>query len=93
MGRQLERPVVELLDRTRYTPPQSLMTPSERARSAKGSVGLKRVDLAGWWVWVVDDVKTTGSTLEACVRALHEGGPEGVSVAVGAVADPKALVV
>ncbi len=89
MGQRLERPVVELLYRRRYTPPQSLMAPSERLRSVSGSVGMKRVDLTGWWVWLVDDVKTTGSTLTACVHALREGGPKGVSVAVGAVADPK----
>ena len=52
-------------------------------------MGIEPVDLSGWDVWLIDDVKTSGATLEACIRLLRKHGAGRVHVAVAAVADPK----
>lgn len=82
-------PVVDLLHRTRMTPPQTSVAPSQRIRNVRESVAAKPVDLTGRRVILVDDVKTSGATLTACARALRDRGAERVDVAVIAVADPR----
>jgi ComF family protein len=79
-------PVVPLLRRARYTPPQSALIASHRTRNVRRSFEVSRVDLSGWDVWLVDDVKTTGATLSACARLLKRAGADRVNVAVAAVA-------
>jgi len=82
-------PTAPLLRRTRHTHPQTAVAPSQRASNAAGSIAAEPIDLAGWHVVLVDDVKTTGATLAACARALRSQGAEGVYAAVAAVADPQ----
>lgn len=82
-------PVAHLLRRTRYTQPQTSVPPSRRAENIRGSIAAKSIDLTGWHVWLVDDVKTSGQTLAACTRQLHRAGAQSVSAAVVAVADPR----
>jgi ComF family protein len=82
-------PVAPILKRTRRTALQTNLTPSQRARNIADSVAIESVDLGGWDIWLVDDVKTTGSTLNLCARLLRKAGAETINVAVAAVADPK----
>ena len=82
-------PCVEVLKRTRHTVPQTAVAPSQRAANVRGSIVARPIDLTGWQVVLVDDVKTTGSTLGACGRLLRERGAVSVHAAVAAVADPK----
>jgi ComF family protein len=82
-------PLAPLLRRTRYTSPQTTLPPSRRVSNIRKSVAMKPVDLTGWHIWLVDDVKTTGSTLAACAKLLHRAGASSVNVAVVAVADPR----
>lgn len=82
-------PMVDLLRRTRHTPPQTAVAPSQRLDNVRDSFACKPVDLAGWDICLVDDVKTTGSTLSVCARLLKQAGARSVHIAVAAVADPK----
>jgi ComF family protein len=86
-------PRVELLRRTRYTVPQTHVVPSGRSANVRGSLALRPVDLSGWQVWLVDDIKTSGATLGACCRLLKRAGATRVHLAVAAVAEPAALKV
>lgn len=78
-----------LLRRTRYTPPQTAIVPSQRPQNIRNSFAVEPVDLHGCRIVLVDDIKTTGSTLRACARLLQQSGAKHLHAAVGAVAEPK----
>lgn len=78
-----------ILKRTRHTPPQTAIAPSRRHDNVRHSFAIEPVDLSGYEVVLIDDVKTTGATLGACTRLLKQAGARSVHAAVAAVADPK----
>lgn len=70
-----------LLRRTRWTEPQVNLAAGERAANVRGAFALaepKRVK--GARVMLVDDVLTTGSTVNECARVLKKGGAAAVYV-------------
>ncbi|MCH7760148.1 ComF family protein [candidate division TA06 bacterium] len=68
-----------LLLRRRATKPQTDLRHEERMENVKGAFGVMRnKEIQGKKVILVDDVFTTGSTLQACTEALLEGGAVGV---------------
>jgi ComF family protein len=72
----------ELLVRKLKTDTQTLKTKLNRWENMKGVFGLKTATgVKGSRVLLVDDVVTTGSTLEACSEILFEGGCAEISVA------------
>lgn len=84
-------PMVPLLKRTSWTPPQPSVIPSQREANVKQSFAVREVDLTGWQVVVVDDIKTSGATLGTCCKLLKDAGARSIQVAVAAVADPKGM--
>ena len=82
-ARQAGRPFrPDLLIRRRKTAPQSAGR-AARARNVAGAFQVppgRRPLVEGRRVLLVDDVRTTGATLEACARALKAAGASGVDV-------------
>ncbi len=84
LARGLGLPVVDALRRVRATSPQFGLTAGGRVRNVGGAfspprrpwLGARRHDprLRGACVVLVDDVCTTGATLDECARVLQQGG-------------------
>ena len=68
-----------MLRRRKNTPSQTGLTRSERKRNLAGAFEL-RGDVSGRRMILVDDVYTTGSTMNEIARTLKRGGAERVEV-------------
>jgi competence protein ComFC len=85
LGRRLKLPVVDLLKRNRHTEKQSLKSRGDRLKDMRdlfslresGIRELERLRVGGseqpLHLYVVDDVYTTGSTLNECAKAIRLG--------------------
>ncbi len=70
-----------LLRRERDTSPQGRMTRKERRRNVRGAFALSRPEqVRGKKVVLIDDVLTTGATIDECARILKAAGAERVDV-------------
>lgn len=84
LGRLSGKPVAPgLLRRRRNTPSQGSLTRAQRADNVAGAFALRpggATGLVGARVLLVDDVLTTGATVEACARVLLRAGAAAVDV-------------
>ncbi len=63
------------LRRTRYTKPQTELGSEERSRNVRRAFSVHNRDkVKGKSILLVDDVATTGSTLNECARVLRKAG-------------------
>lgn len=74
LARHIGLPVVRALRRTRATTTQTDLPEWRRHENVKDAFALKIRMPAGAIVVIVDDVSTTGATVDACARVLLEAG-------------------
>lgn len=73
----------DLMQRLRQTPSQGHLSRRERRLNVRGAFGVRPRHLqrvAGRRVLLIDDVLTTGATVDACARALLRAGASAVDV-------------
>lgn len=84
LGRISGRPVLpDALVRRRRTRPQARLARAARLRNLRGAIAVhpRRAErLRGARVLLVDDVLTTGTTVDVCARVLRRGGAAAVDV-------------
>lgn len=79
IGKKLGIPVrQDLLFRTRKTAPQKSLTPQERLKNLERAFEAGEIPRDIRSVILVDDIYTTGSTMEACTRVLKKAGVKNV---------------
>lgn len=76
LARGMRKPVIRKnLLRIRPTPTQTHLTARERALNVRGAFKVRRPDaIRGARLLLVDDVMTTGATVNECARILKEAG-------------------
>ena len=70
----LNVPSVELVEKLYETERQATLTASERKDNLKGSFKAKDIDLTGKTVTIIDDVLTTGVTMDLVAKQLKKMG-------------------
>ena len=72
-------PMLHALERTRYTTTQTLLDRQERMENLRGAFRVRHpAAVQNRHLILVDDVFTTGSTVEECARVLREAGAASV---------------
>ena len=81
IARHLGPPVFDALTRSRSTTPQVTLSADERHANVRGAFVLRRTSadraaprLQECRAVLIDDVATTGATLDACARVLKQAG-------------------
>jgi ComF family protein len=76
LARHVALPLVRALRRTRATATQTGLPAARRRRNVRDAFAVTRAgaSLAGLVVVLIDDVSTTGATLDACARVLKAAG-------------------
>lgn len=87
---ELGIPLFEVLERTSMTVPQVGLNRSERLHNLKGAFRVLSLEddraIRDARIWIIDDVTTTGATLEACATELKQRGAQevfGLTLAAG----------
>jgi ComF family protein len=85
LARGLDRRLALVLRRRRSTRSQTDLPAAQRHANVRDAFALRRhADVRGLRVVIVDDVCTTGATLEACARVLRGAGAREVSALTAA---------
>jgi ComF family protein len=83
LAAELKLPLAPLLRRVRAGPRQVGLSHTARVQNVRGAFSLRRgIKLDSARLLLVDDVRTTGATLEECAKVLTQGGAAQVYGAV-----------
>ncbi|MFA7314972.1 MAG: ComF family protein [Candidatus Magasanikbacteria bacterium] len=75
VSQKIDKPCISLLKRTRYTKPQAKFKRQERLTNLQEAFAFdNKKDFVNKNILLVDDVFTTGSTLQECAKVLKDGG-------------------
>jgi ComF family protein len=93
LARAIDLPVVRAIRRARATTSQTDLTADERHRNIRGAFAPSRLPwrasaIEGRIVVLVDDVSTTGATIEECARVVRSMGASEVRAVTAARALP-----
>jgi ComF family protein len=70
-----KKPIEEILERKRHTLPQWRLTRNGRTANLREAFEVRTgIQLAGKSMLLIDDVCTTGATLESCAQTLKAAG-------------------
>lgn len=79
IGKIIEKPVLNLLEKTKDTVSQTDLSREERIANVRNSFSLRKpVFSANFSVLLVDDIWTTGATMRECCKILKKSGIEKV---------------
>jgi competence protein ComFC len=78
-------PHVDLLKRIRFTRTQTRLDDAARRKNVSGAFALKHEDIENKKIILVDDVMTTGATINECARILKTAGADRVYSCVAAI--------
>ncbi|MBM4175040.1 MAG: ComF family protein [Ignavibacteria bacterium] len=83
-----QKPIdTKILKRVRNTKTQTLLSKEERQRNMEGAfVIINHSEIKNKNIAIVDDVCTTGSTSQECLKILFENGAASVSIITSAIA-------
>jgi competence protein ComFC len=81
LGHKINLPVIDLLQRTRHTDKQSFKSRNERLQDLENVFIIKndldsKLISTDIKIYIVDDVYTTGSTLQQCASVLKNAWPQ-----------------
>lgn len=74
LSKLLKIPMSTALVRTKNTRPMKEMSDKGRADNIKNAFKLKREDMKGKKIILVDDIYTTGMTMDECAKVLLDAG-------------------
>jgi ComF family protein len=82
LGKKWQIPInFSLLKRSKFTLTQTGLDKKERERNIKGAFEVKdKTKIAGRNIILIDDVYTTGATLNECAKKLIKAGAQKVAV-------------
>ena len=90
VAKELGLPMRGCLKKIRETPKQSTLNASARRENLKGAFApRKNCPAAGKTVLLVDDVLTTGSTMDECARVLRKNGAKAIYCTTCAITKPE----
>lgn len=85
LGKKTCKPVATFLKRIRFTPAQAKLTSEERLKNIQGAFALnafaiRAKNIREKSILLIDDVLTTGATVNACAKVLHQAGAKHIDI-------------